>query len=173
MIENWIDQGGPIIRILFALNIIGWSIMLWKSISLILFKINKNHHCQRFENYYNFGEKKHNQENDEGRLDSALSNFIHPYRSGMNTIRIIATISPLLGLLGTVLGILNSFSVIAKSGLDNPTLFAEGISMALITTAAGITIAIPHLIGYNYLSGTLQNFERILESSFLKLGAVK
>lgn len=81
--------------------------------------------------------------------------------------QIIASITPLLGLLGTVLGILSSFSIISQKGLDNPNLFAEGISLALITTFGGLIVAIPHFVGHNYLKSYLDQSERKLEKSII------
>lgn len=66
----------------------------------------------------------------------------------------IATISPLLGLLGTVLGMIRAFNAIASSdAMGRPELLAEGISQALLTTAGGLTVAIPAFIAYMYFTG--------------------
>ena len=86
---------------------------------------------------------------------------------GLNTIKIIASISPLIGLLGTVFGVLESFDAISKNGLGDPTIFSHGISIALITTVAGLLVAIPHYIGYNYFIGVLDNIEINLEDQVL------
>jgi biopolymer transport protein ExbB len=69
----------------------------------------------------------------------------------------IATISPLLGLLGTVLGIMRVFAAISSSGLGNPAALAGGISEALITTAAGLAVAIPAYILHRYLRGKVDD----------------
>jgi biopolymer transport protein ExbB len=86
---------------------------------------------------------------------------------GMNVIRVIATIAPLLGLLGTVTGIFEAFQVIAAKGLDNPGDFASGISLALITTIAGLIVSIPHYIAHNFLTGKLDSLEIGLEKVVL------
>ncbi|MBT8442398.1 MAG: MotA/TolQ/ExbB proton channel family protein, partial [Gammaproteobacteria bacterium] len=65
----------------------------------------------------------------------------------------IAAITPLLGLLGTVIGMVKVFAAITTHGVGDPPVLAGGISEALITTAAGLTVAIPSLIGYRYLRG--------------------
>ena len=88
-----------------------------------------------------------------------VSEYMSKLESGINSIKIIASIAPLLGLLGTVIGVLNSFEAISKSGLGDPAIFASGISMALITTVAGLIVAIPHYIGYNYIVAFLDKFE--------------
>ena len=71
---------------------------------------------------------------------------------GLITLATVANIAPLLGFLGTVAGMIKSFDVIARKGLNDPTLVAFGISEALITTATGLIIAIPTLAFYNYFT---------------------
>ena len=87
---------------------------------------------------------------------------------GLNTVKIIASIAPLLGLLGTVIGVLDSFDSITKSGLGDPSIFSSGISVALITTIAGLIVAIPHYIGYNYIVGILDDIELKIQKEVLK-----
>ncbi len=70
----------------------------------------------------------------------------------LSTLAIIAQIAPLLGLLGTVTGMIIAFDEISKQGTGNPALLAKGIGQALVTTAAGLIVAIPVLMGHNYLS---------------------
>ncbi|MBN2333490.1 MAG: MotA/TolQ/ExbB proton channel family protein [Deltaproteobacteria bacterium] len=80
-----------------------------------------------------------------GRMEAAaLERFL-------TTLGTIAGIAPLLGLLGTVTGMIKAFTVISQSGVGNPQLLAGGISEALITTAAGLTVAIPSFVFYKYL----------------------
>lgn len=96
-----------------------------------------------------------------------LGQYIGKVEKGLNTIKIIASISPLLGLLGTVLGVLIAFQVMSQKGLSDPSYFAQGISMALITTVGGLLVAIPHFIGHSYLMGMLDDIESGLEKSIL------
>lgn len=77
----------------------------------------------------------------------ALNNIQRPYYSGLKLLRIIATISPMLGLLGTILGIIAAFKVIAaQSGPVSPNMIADGLWEAMLTTAAGLLIALPTLL---------------------------
>ncbi|MBW1645344.1 MAG: MotA/TolQ/ExbB proton channel family protein [Deltaproteobacteria bacterium] len=69
----------------------------------------------------------------------------------LTTLGTIAGISPLLGLLGTVTGMIKAFTVISHAGIGNPQMLAGGISEALFTTAAGLTVAIPAFVFYKYL----------------------
>ena len=71
---------------------------------------------------------------------------------GLRPLATIAQIAPLLGLLGTVTGMIIAFSEISRQGTGNPAALADGIGQALVTTAAGLVVAIPTLIGQNYLS---------------------
>lgn len=78
---------------------------------------------------------------------------------GLRPLAIIAQIAPMLGLLGTVTGMIIAFSEIARFGSGDPSLLAAGIGQALVTTAAGLIVAIPVLVGHGYLSSLV---ERIL-----------
>jgi len=86
-------------------------------------------------------------------IEDAGRQVVHDLERFLNSLGTIAAISPLLGLLGTVIGMVKVFAAITTHGVGDPTVLAGGISEALITTAAGLTVAIPSLIGYRYLSG--------------------
>lgn len=75
----------------------------------------------------------------------------------------IASVSPLLGLLGTVSGMIKVFSTISVEGVGNPASLATGISEALITTAAGLTVAIPTFLGQRYLAARVERLVHMLE----------
>ena len=84
---------------------------------------------------------------------------------GLSVLATIANIAPLIGFLGTVSGMISSFDVIAKQGLTDPGAVAGGISEALITTASGLTVAIPMLAAYNYFTGKVARFTLEMEES--------
>ena len=77
----------------------------------------------------------------------------------------IANVAPLLGFFGTVAGMIKSFEALAEAGLSNPGLVAAGISEALITTAAGLFVAIPTQLAYNYFMSRINKFVRDIETS--------
>jgi biopolymer transport protein ExbB len=77
----------------------------------------------------------------------------------------IANVSPLLGFFGTVAGMIKSFDALAEAGLSNPGLVAAGISEALITTAAGLAVAIPAQLAYNFFMNKINKFVRDIETS--------
>ncbi|MFY9302938.1 MAG: MotA/TolQ/ExbB proton channel family protein, partial [Atribacterales bacterium] len=74
------------------------------------------------------------------------------YEKRLSTLSVVASISPLLGLLGTVTGMIRTFDVISVVGVGKPAEMAGGISEALITTAAGLIVAIPTVLAHHYLS---------------------
>lgn len=87
----------------------------------------------------------------------------------LNTLGTIASITPLLGLLGTVIGMIKVFSAIMAAGVGDPAVLAGGISEALITTAAGLSIAIPSLMFHRYFGGRVDRLVVMMEEEALKM----
>jgi biopolymer transport protein ExbB len=81
----------------------------------------------------------------------------------------IIAISPLLGLLGTVIGMIEVFAAIVSAGVGNPGVLAGGISKALITTAAGLSVAIPALVFHRYLGSKVDRLALEMERQAIKL----
>ena len=94
---------------------------------------------------------------------------VHELERFLNTLGTIAGISPLLGLLGTVIGMIKVFSAIMQVGVGDPAPLAGGISEALITTAAGLTIAIPSFFFYRYFRGKVRAYVVAMEQQALQL----
>lgn len=93
----------------------------------------------------------------------------HDLGKFLTTLGTIASISPFLGLLGTVVGMIQMFSAVTSGGLGDPAALAGGISVALITTAAGLTVAIPSLMFYRYFQGKVDELVIIMEQEALKM----
>ncbi len=161
-IFSFIDRGGVIVYILILLNTIGFSIILWKA--WVLYAVKQSDIADKISQ--NLATHKHDFSSKS--LDNILAKKMSHLEYGLNTIKIIASISPLLGVLGTVVGVLNSFDSISHSGLGDPSIFSAGISVALITTVAGMIVAIPHFIAYNYFVGSLDKIENNIEAKVLK-----
>lgn len=87
----------------------------------------------------------------------------------MNSLGTIAAVSPLLGLLGTVIGMIKVFTAISTMGVGNPGVLAGGISEALITTASGLAVAIPSLMMYRYFRGKVDELVIDMEKEALKM----
>jgi len=154
------DKGGVIMYILLALNIIGFTTMIIKLIQFLLAKSKTNRIISEVHESFRSSDK----EAELALGKDLLAEKMVRYEKGLSTVRIIASIAPLLGLLGTVIGVLTAFEAISKQGLGDPSIFAAGISLALITTVGGLVVAIPHYIGYNYLVGMLDKLEANLNT---------
>lgn len=94
---------------------------------------------------------------------------VHEMERFLNTLGTIAGITPLLGLLGTVIGMIKVFSAIMIHGVGDPGYLAGGISEALITTAAGLTVAIPTYFFYRYYRGMVRSYVVGMEQQALSL----
>jgi len=93
----------------------------------------------------------------------------HDLERYLGMLGTIAAVSPLLGLLGTVVGMIRTFRAITVAGVGDPTAMAGGIAEALITTAAGLIIAVPALMAYRYLRGRVDSLVIRMEKESLKL----
>lgn len=102
-------------------------------------------------------------ENLELKLDEAILKELPSIESGINIIKIFAAIAPLLGLLGTVLGMIATFQQITLFGTGDPRLMAGSISMALVTTAQGIIAALPLILMHSIVAGRSKSIVHILD----------
>ncbi len=106
----------------------------------------------------------------EKAVEDAGAREVKRLNANLKPLLVVAMITPLLGLLGTVWGMIEAFSNIAlQDGLGKPELLAAGISQALITTAAGLTVAIPTQAAHFWLKGRVDRFVRRTEDFFLEL----
>ncbi|MGK0367029.1 MAG: biopolymer transport protein ExbB [Thermoproteota archaeon] len=167
-IFDYVQQGGSIMYILLFLNIIGMTTLLWRCVIILGFKKTISETEGEIKAKLTMDQIIKHPEMGVSFIKDEVEERVHNLEFGLNTVKIIASIAPLLGLLGTVVGILSAFSSIAEKGMSDPTLFAGGISMALVTTVAGLIVAIPHFIGYNYLVGLLDDIEMKLEKSIIR-----
>ena len=102
-------------------------------------------------------------------IEEAGRKVVHDLELFLNTLGTIAAIGPLLGLLGTVFGMIDIFSSLMLHGAGNPAALAGGISVALITTASGLAVAIPSLIFHRYFERLVDEYVVIMEEEALKL----
>jgi biopolymer transport protein ExbB len=102
-------------------------------------------------------------------IEDTGRHVVHELERFMNTLGTIAAITPLLGLLGTVTGMISAFEAITTQGVGDARVLSGGIGEALITTAAGLIVAIPALIGYRYLRGRVDALVIEMEKEAIKL----
>ena len=102
-------------------------------------------------------------------IEEVGRHVVHDLEKYLNALGTVASITPLIGLLGTVIGMIKVFTVITVQGVGNPEVLAEGISQALITTAAGISVAIPSLLFYRHFQRRVDDHVVTMEQEALKM----
>jgi len=102
-------------------------------------------------------------------IEEVANHVVHELERYLNTLGTVAAITPLLGLLGTVIGMIKVFTAIRLEGTGNAAVLAGGISEALITTAAGLTVAIPSLFFYRFFQRRVDELVIYMEQEALKL----
>ncbi len=112
---------------------------------------------------------------DQGRdimkeaIEDTGRHVVHELERFLGTLGTIAAVSPLLGLLGTVMGMIQAFDAISREGVGDPRVLSGGIGTALITTASGLIVAIPALFAYRYLRGLVDLLVVDMEKEAMKL----
>ncbi|WJG08349.1 MotA/TolQ/ExbB proton channel family protein [Aliiglaciecola sp. LCG003] len=172
--EERYHAGGPVGYTITAMLAIGLLIGLYKIITLTLIsgkmrsQLNNpgspstNNPLGRVLTVYQQN-KTSDTENLELKLDEAILKELPSIESGINIIKIFAAIAPLLGLLGTVLGMIATFQQITLFGTGDPRLMAGSISMALVTTAQGIIAALPLILMHSIVAGRSKSIVHILD----------
>lgn len=112
---------------------------------------------------------KHGREIMKESIEEAASHVVHGLERYLSLLGTIAVISPLLGLLGTVVGIIEAFMAVTATGLNDPALLAGGISKALVTTAGGLVVAIPAMVMHRYFTRHIVTITVEMEQQAIKL----
>ena len=107
----------------------------------------------------------HPKEDVQKTIETAAIHEMSRLEKRLMILATVVTVAPLLGFLGTVTGMINSFDALAAQGLSNPGAVAAGISEALITTAAGLIVALPIQLAYNYFTSQINKTVREIETS--------
>jgi biopolymer transport protein ExbB len=107
----------------------------------------------------------HSREDVEKTIENAALYELDRLEKRLGVLATTANVAPMLGFLGTVAGMIKSFATLAEQGLTNPAAVAVGISEALITTAAGLIIAIPAQLVYNWYTTKITRFVRDIETA--------
>jgi len=192
MLPLWLAQGGWSLWLLIALSIISISIASYKLTQFIWFGVANSHHyvlwqqqlnnnflatrytskhndcylLNRVSNYAFEQTKTQANRNDfEVVMEQYANNEIEKMRSGLKSLEVITMVAPLLGLLGTVLGMINAFEQLKHTGMQvDPSILSAGISQALLTTAAGLIVALPALSLWHLYERMLAKAQRQIET---------
>ncbi len=168
-----VDQGGPVGYIILGIGAIGLLIALERLISLMIIgsKVTRQLKSDVASSNNPLGRvmqvKDQHPDLDTETLELKLSESIlrelPKLSSKLTLIKIISVVAPLIGLLGTVTGMINTFQAITLFGTGDPKLMAGGISQALVTTVLGLVVAIPMVFIFAYLNGRSKNIVNILQ----------
>lgn len=171
--QERIEQGGPVGYVILGLGIIGLLIAIQRFISLFLIaaKVSRQLKSDKASNDNPLGRvmlvKEQNPNADTETLELKLSESIlrevPKLSSKLTLIKIISVVAPLIGLLGTVTGMINTFQAITLFGTGDPKLMAGGISQALVTTVEGLVVAIPMVFIFALLNSRSRGIINILQ----------
>ncbi|KKA43504.1 MULTISPECIES: MotA/TolQ/ExbB proton channel family protein [Salinivibrio] len=174
-------QGGFVAKVIAALLTVGLLIALYRG--AVLLSIHAKMHRQlkhpespednplgRVLKVYHDAPKR-DVESLELRLLEAVVDEQQGCEKGLSMLKLLAALAPMLGLLGTVTGMIETFQVITQFGNGDPKVMADGISMALVTTVLGLIAAIPLLLAHNILSGQADHIRGMLEKQSISLVA--
>jgi biopolymer transport protein ExbB len=168
-----LDQGGPVGYTIVVLAIVGFLITLYRI--GYLFIVGRKVQAQlarpevRADNPLGrvlaaYDENKATDTTTlELKLDEAIMKELPRLESGMAMIKVLSVVGPLLGLLGTVTGMIKTFQVITLFGAGDPKLMAGGIAEALVTTVEGLVMAVPLTLGYALVQGRSKRIIEIIE----------
>ncbi|MEO0850240.1 MAG: MotA/TolQ/ExbB proton channel family protein [Pseudomonadota bacterium] len=168
-----IKQGGTVGYVIIGIAIFGILLGLYKLVTLTLTngavsaqarskRANKGNPLGRVMQAYE-ATNTADVETVALRLDDAVLKEIPKLEGGLNFIKVLAAVAPLLGLLGTVIGMIQTFQAITLFGTGDPQIMAGGISAALMTTVQGLIAAIPLLLIHAFASGAAKNVSQTLE----------
>lgn len=168
-----VRQAGPVGAVIIAIGILGLLFAIWKGLVLMLrgnaikrqinkSEANKNNALGRILSVYEDNPNA-DVETLELKLDEAILRETAPLESGLPLIKVLYVVAPLLGLLGTVVGMIQTFQQITLFGTGDPRMMAGGISMALLTTVLGLTVAIPLTVIHSILQTRSRALIQVLE----------
>lgn len=173
-LEDRYHAGGLVGYIITGVLALGFAIALVRFLSLIFTQIKMKAQLRNTDNpdasnplgrilkvYHS--NKDADVENLELKLDEAILRELPSIDSGITLIKIFAAIAPLLGLLGTVVGMINTFQQITLFGTGDPKIMAGSISMALVTTALGLIAALPLILVHSIVAGQAKAVANILD----------
>ncbi len=172
-IERIREDGGAVGYVIIGLGLFGLLLCLWKSFSLYTTgggmsrqlnseTADKSNPLGRVLAVYSDNPDV-DIETLELKLDEAILRETAPIETGLNFIKVLYVVAPLLGLLGTVVGMIGTFQMITLFGTGDPRMMAGGISTALVTTVLGLVVAIPLTLLHSFLQGKAKTLIQVLE----------
>jgi biopolymer transport protein ExbB len=188
LVLQTIGQGGWIMWPIIASSLVVWWMGLWKLYTVWRFGLARKRFLILWGNAskivrlpHGTGDRRYDGLLEYGRSGKVTATAFTPrfreflldaaggMNDGFSTIAVWISVAPLLGLLGTVVGMIETFRVITIFGAGNPSLTAEGISIALLTTEAGLTVAFPGMLLYTFVNNRKNGLLRRVRSDGTRL----
>ena len=180
------NQGGPVMYPLLVCSIIAVGVVIDRTIYWIIMGFRRKQELvdevlelSREGNWSNIKQKAagsrdyitkvlitgilHREFSMTKAMEAAAADEIRRMRRFMGVLDTMITVAPLLGIFGTVIGIISSFEILGSAGIEHPREVTAGIAQALITTAAGLGIAILSVFPYNYFNSRIENAAQLIE----------
>lgn len=194
LLNEWMRLGGPVLLVLLVMSVIGLSIILLKLYQFVAMNVRDRGFVDDVLKYYRSGHYEealrilarrrspvarvldvaivgHAREDIDELLvreevERVANQYLERLRSYLRGLEVIGTLSPLLGLLGTVLGMIEAFQQLEMAGNRvDPAVLSGGIWEALLTTAAGLVVAIPALMMLNWFERIVQGVSHAIEDA--------
>lgn len=194
LLNEWMRLGGPVLLVLLVMSVIGLTIILLKLYQFVAMSVRDRGFVDNVLKYYRSGHYEealrilarrrspiarvldvaivgHAREDIDELLvreevERVANQYLERLRSYLRGLEVIGTLSPLLGLLGTVLGMIEAFQQLEQAGNRvNPAVLSGGIWEALLTTAAGLVVAIPALMMLNWFERIVQGVSHGIEDA--------
>ena len=172
-IERVKEDGGPVGYVIIGIGVFGLLLCLWKAFALYSMgsRISRQMKTGEVDRMNPLGRVltvySENPEADtetlELKLDEAILRETAPIETGLSFIKVLYVVAPLLGLLGTVVGMIATFQMITLFGTGDPRMMAGGISTALVTTVLGLVVAIPLTLLHSFLQSKARALIQVLE----------
>ena len=187
---RYYTQGGPVMHMISVLSLFSLTTIVYKLIVFMRVRVNLNEFISKVRGallkgnvkgamqvceeqrgplgaIIKTGLLKHGspREEIEKTMENAAIHEVAYLEKYLTVLATVANITPLLGFLGTVVGMSLSFDIIAEQGLNNPGLVAKGISVALLTTAYGLIVAFVTQPFYNYFTSKVTSYTREIETA--------
>ncbi|MEM8986043.1 MAG: MotA/TolQ/ExbB proton channel family protein [Pseudomonadota bacterium] len=187
------ELGGPVLILLLIVSILTLSLVLLKLLQYKWARVGKRKRLQDAINEWDAGDKKaaraalgrsrhflapvvelgmnlEGRSGVQGRLESEAERRLAPLEGGFRILDTVAQLAPLLGLLGTVLGMIEAFQALQDAGTQvDPSLLAGGIWVALMTTAAGLSVAMPTSVALSWFEARIDAERAFAEYAFATL----
>ncbi len=199
---RFMEDGGPVLYLLLVISVLALTLIIAKIIQFWMLRVHargfvgpalRSWHDGQFREALGIirGERNpvarvlevalyvsaggtHKEELVKEEITRVAGIQLDNLRSGLRPLALIANISPLIGLLGTVLGMINAFQALQNAGNRvDPSILSGGIWVALLTTAAGLIIAIPAAAAHNWMEGVVYRSQRAMEDAVTRVFTVQ